>query len=63
MSTAGFFEARRASRLRYTELWKRSHGGAASGKPWLIELSEAESGELRAMERETLEVEDILQFR
>ena len=54
----GFFEARRAARLRYTELWKRSQG-----KAWLAELAEDEAAELRTMERDQLEVEDILQFR
>ena len=55
---AGFFEARRTARLRYTELWKR-----AQKKPWLTENSAAEAAELRAMERDRLEVEDIAQFR
>lgn len=54
----GFFEARRAARLRYTELWKRSQG-----KPWLAELGAAEADELHQMERDQLVVEDLLQFR
>ena len=53
-----FFERRRAARLRYTELWKRSQG-----KPWLTELGAAEKAELAELEREQLLVEDIVQFR
>ena len=53
---AGFFEERRAMRLRYIELYKRSQ---ARGKP----LSESELTELQQLEHSALSVEDVVHFR